>query len=81
LARKLQALPFVECKAEESEINMVFFNVTKSGFDPNAYINHMMKKNIKVSGETSPGRYRFVTHNGISKQDIDFVVENLKEIL
>jgi threonine aldolase len=81
LARKLQALDFVECNPDESEINMVFFNVTKPGFNPAAYIKHMMEKNIKVSGEVSPGRYRYVTHNGITKQDIDIVVDSLKEIL
>jgi threonine aldolase len=81
LAAKLKALDFVECNPEESEINMVFFNVTKPGFNPSAYINHMMEKNIKVSGETSPGRYRYVTHHGISKKDIDIVVDTLQEIL
>ncbi len=81
LARKLQALEFVECNPEESEINMVFFTITKPGFDPASYIHQMMKNNIKVSGETSPNRYRYVTHNGITKQDIDFTVDRLKEIL
>jgi threonine aldolase len=81
LAEKLHALNFVECNPAESEINMVFFNVTKPGFNPNAYINHMMSKNIKVSGEVSPGRYRYVTHHGIAKQDIDVVVDSLKELL
>ncbi len=81
LAQKLQALNFVECNPDESEINMVFFTITKPEFDPAAYINHMLKNNIKVSGEISPGRYRYVTHNGIEKQDIDFVVKTLKEIL
>jgi threonine aldolase len=81
LAKKLQALDFVECNPDESEINMVFFNITKPGFNPSDYIKHMMGKNIKVSGETSPGRYRYVTHNGITKQDIDFVIDSLREIL
>ncbi|MDR2900844.1 MAG: low-specificity L-threonine aldolase [Treponema sp.] len=81
LAQKLQSLEFVECKPEESEINMVFFNVMKAGFNPSTYMSHMAAKNIKVSGEVSPGRYRFVTHHGISKQDIDFVVDSLREIL
>ncbi len=80
LARKLQTLEYVECSPEETEINMVFFNVTKPGFDPAAYMHHMMKNNIKVSGEISPGRYRYVTHNNITKQDIDLVIDCLKEI-
>jgi threonine aldolase len=81
LAQKLQALNFVECDPSESEINMVFFNVNKPGFNPSSYIKHMAEKNIKVSGETSPGRFRYVVHNSISQQDIDVVVASLKELL
>ncbi len=81
LAQKLQALNFVECNPGEVEINMVFFNIRKPGFSADAYTKHMLGKNIKVSGETSPGRYRYVTHHGITRKDIDLVIDSLGEIL
>lgn len=81
LARSLNALNFVSCSEAETEINMVFFDITKPDFDPDAYIAYMAGHGVTVYGEVSTGRYRYVTHNGITKDDIDFVVAKLGEFI
>lgn len=81
LAQKLGELEFVSSDPNEVQINMVFFNIDKPGFDPEAYVEFMAKHNIVVYGEVDPGRYRYVTHNGIDRNAIDFVVERLAELL
>ncbi|MPN41470.1 hypothetical protein SDC9_189016 [bioreactor metagenome] len=46
----------------------------------NTLIEKLYEKNIKVSG-TENGEYRFVTHVGVTKNDIDYVINCMKELM
>ena len=43
-------------------------------------IEKLYEKNIKVSGAEA-GEYRFVTHIGVTKEDIDYVINSIKELM
>jgi len=40
----------------------------------------MMDRNIKVNG-IEDGEWRFVTNNDVSKENIDYVIQTMTEIL
>jgi len=82
LAEKLAALEHVECVPEEVQINMVFFKVTKPGFSPDVFVKRMAENSVVISGEFGgPGKYRWLTHYGIERSDIDGAVGVLSELL
>jgi len=82
MAEKLAKLPHVKCSPDDTPINMVFFNITKPGFCPDNFVRHMNKNNILTNGEIGgPGVYRWLTHNDVSRDDIDVAVKALEELL
>lgn len=80
LARKLNEFDCIEVDEEKVQINMVFFKITKSDFDSVQFQKKMLEKGIKVNPEDH-GIMRFVTHNDISREDIDRVIEVMRELL
>jgi len=76
MARELSKLPYVKIDTEAVHINMVFFTISKPGFNHDGFVNHLLEKGIKINANDN-GVYRFVTHNDVSRADIDFVVDSL----
>lgn len=76
LAEKLSDIEGITLSMEDIETNMVFATIQVSGFNSQQYVDYMFRKGIKVYGALSEETqlYRFVTHHGINRQDIDQVV-------
>jgi len=80
MAQKLNALPGVTVDMEAVEINMVFFTVRGTKKAPSTFRDAMLKQNIKIN-DPSGGVFRWVTHNGVSRGDIDVAVHALSELI
>ena len=78
LGERLSGIPGISVNREMIRINMVFWRTEIPGFDGGAFVNFMRERGIKISGGPE---YRFVTHNDISRQDIDTVVSALRDYI
>jgi threonine aldolase len=78
LGGRLAEIPGIRVDREKIRINMVFWKAEIPGFDSGGFTAFMLKRGIKAGG-SSEGAYRFVTHNGISREDIDTAVQALRE--
>ncbi|MBU3189468.1 low-specificity L-threonine aldolase [Clostridium bowmanii] len=80
LGEELTKIPGIVVNKEDTHINMVFFNMHGTGLNSDKLVEKFYAKGIKINGEED-GLMRFVTHNWVSKEDIKFVVDSIKEIL
>ena len=80
LASQLNSFDFISVIYDRLDINMVFFTMPDSIITENLFISKLLEKGIKING-TECGEYRFVTNNDISKEDIDYVIKTIKEII
>ncbi|MCL2397178.1 MAG: low-specificity L-threonine aldolase [Defluviitaleaceae bacterium] len=81
LGQQLSKIPGISIDLEKIHISLVFFNITKPGLDHNGFAAALLDKGVKINGVESDGQYRFVTHNDISRDDIDNAVQIIKEFL
>ncbi len=80
LAKKLEEIDGVEVFKNRLDINMVFFTIDENIITNDEYVKKMEDKDILVGG-IEFGEYRLVTNNDVTKEDIDYFIESLKEIL
>ncbi len=80
LADRLEELDSCSVIRNRLDINMVFFTLPESVITESALVAGLQKKNIKINGQED-GEYRFVTHHGISSDDIDWVIESMKTLI
>jgi threonine aldolase len=78
-AELLSELPGLEVNKEDIHINMVFFKVATK-LDGARLKEEFLKRGIKVNPPEN-GEMRFVTNYWVSKEDIDKVVADFREIL
>lgn len=79
-SEELSKLPGVNVKFDRTDIDMIYFEMGEDVISEKVFVEKLFEKNIKVSG-TEDGEYRFVTHVGVTKSDIDFVIKCMKEII
>ncbi len=79
-AEELSKLPGVNVKFDRTDIDMVYFAMGEDIVSEKVLVKKLLEKNIKING-TEDGEYRFVTHVGVTKSDIDFVIKCMKEIM
>lgn len=79
-AEELSKLNGITVKQDRLDIDMIFFEMGDDIIPEKKLIEKLREKNIKVSGKED-GEYRFVTHWEITKQDIDFVISCMKELM
>lgn len=80
LASKLNEIEGFSVDLDKVQINMVFCNVEKENFDFEDFARKLFEKGIK----TNPGYegvIRFVTNKDVSREDIDYTIKCIKEIL
>jgi len=77
LAHELDKFPFVETCVSDVHINMVFIRVTKPDFDHAAFVQSLLEHGIKIN-PSEDGEYRFVTHNDITRDDLDVALGVLR---
>ncbi|MCB2289680.1 low-specificity L-threonine aldolase [Clostridium sp. CS001] len=80
LGDELSKIPGIIVNKEDTHINMVFFDMKNTGFNPDKLVEEFYNRGIKINGEEE-GLMRFVTHNWISGENIKFVIDSFKEIL
>lgn len=75
---KLNQISAIDVDLDSIKINMIFFTITKDGFNEDHFIKHLQNRNIIING-VDHGQYRFVVHNYIEKDQISYVLEVLEE--
>lgn len=80
LAGKLAELPGVKLDMDSIHINMVFFTIDNLKMSDAEFIDRLYQKGIKVNGAYR-GILRFVTNNDVSREDIDYAVSCIKELI
>ena len=79
LADELSKLKGINVMRDRLDIDMVFFEMSEDVIAQEKLIEELFKRNIKINGLEN-GEYRFVTHIGVTKKDIDYVIGCMKEI-
>lgn len=79
LAKELGNIPEVTILEDNLHINMVFFKLDES-VNTSALVKYLLDNDIKVC-DVEDGLMRFVTHYWITKENIDFVVQCIKDFL
>ena len=80
MAQKLAKLPHIEIDVDAVEVNMVFFKIDKDKNLIAKLPQELANEGILINGEDQ-GLFRFVTHHGISRKDIDSVAQLLGAML
>jgi len=80
LAKMLHQMPYIELDESKVQINMVFFKINQPDFDHNDFYEYLLSKGIKIN-PVDDGFYRFVTHNDISKADVDLTLKFVSDYL
>lgn len=78
LCTRLKEVEGLEVYEERQQINMVFFRLKDFPLNSSALVKYMADRDIRINGEDN-GMMRFVTHNYVSKEEIDKVVQLLKD--
>jgi threonine aldolase len=80
LAEKLNEIEGFSVDLDKVQINMVFCNVSRENFDFEDFAKKLLEKGIKTNpGEN--GVIRFVTNKDVTREDIDYTIHTIKEIL
>nr|WP_246583116.1 low-specificity L-threonine aldolase [Clostridium simiarum] len=80
LADRLEEIESCRVYRDRLDINMVFFTLSESVISDSALISGLHEAGIKISGKED-GEYRFVTHCGVSAENIDTVIQAMKNII
>ncbi len=75
----LKEVSGIEVFSERTQINMVFFKLNGYPLSSEELVLHMADKGVLINGEDN-GIMRFVTHNYVNQEEIDFVVNEMKNI-
>jgi len=77
LASKLSQIPFISIDTSTVHINIIFFKIESPNFDHKNFTQTLLDSGIKTNPAEN-GLYRFVTHNDISRNDIEYVIDLIK---
>ena len=80
LGAELNKIPGIEVFMEGIQINMVFFDMSETGCDPQVLVAELLKKGIKVNGPED-GIMRFVTNYWVTENDVHYVVDCVRDIV
>lgn len=80
LAEELSKIEGINVKFDRNDINMVFFELPNEIIKEEKLISKLLDRNIKINGQED-GEYRFVTNKDVTREDLEYVVEQMKEIL
>jgi len=77
---QLSKLPQITIAPKPPQINMVFFKIETLGFNHEKFAAYLLQKGIKTNFAEN-NEYRFVTHNDVSPEDLDFVLNEMTSYL
>lgn len=79
MAERLSEIPGVEVIKDRLDIDMVFFKMGEDVIPEKVLVEKLYEKNIKING-AEDGEYRLVAHIGVKREDIDYVINCMKEL-
>ena len=80
MSGKLKTIKGVSILEDRLDINMVFFTLSSEIIKEETLIQELLTRGFKVNG-TEDGEYRFVTNHGVARENIDDLIEAMKEII
>ena len=80
MAEKLSEIKGIKVDFSRRDINLVFFTIDEGMIEDKVLVDSFFDSGIKING-IEDGEYRFVTNNWVTKDDVDFTVNKLKELL
>jgi threonine aldolase len=80
LGDELSKLPGITVLKNDIHINMVFFDMSQTHLNDETIVTEFFNKGIKINSSEA-GLMRFVTHHGINREDIYYVVDTFKNII
>lgn len=80
MAKCLMEIPGIKLTTEDVHINMVFFDMEETGVSSDKLVKELFEKGIKING-IEGGLMRYVTNNDVTKEDIDYTIQCMKEIM
>lgn len=80
LAKKLSEIPGIKLDLDSVHINMVFFDITDTKVSSDKFVAELFNHGIKSNGAEN-GMLRFVTNHDVSREDIDYTIQVIKEII
>ncbi|MEL7648293.1 MAG: low-specificity L-threonine aldolase [Sedimentibacter sp.] len=80
MAEELSKIDGVRVIKDRLDIDMVFFEIDSNLITSSELVQKLYAKNIKINGEEG-GEYRFVCHIGVSREDIDYTISCMKELI
>jgi len=78
MAKALAEIPYMAVYLLAVHINILFVKVANPGFNHDAFAAYLLEKGIKINTADANGVYRFVTHNDITRENIDYVLDVIK---
>ncbi|MDF2674649.1 MAG: low-specificity L-threonine aldolase [Clostridiales bacterium] len=79
-AEEISKMDKINVKMDRLDINMVYFEIQGSPISSEELVEVLKQKGIKING-IDKGEYRFVTNKDVTREDVLYVVEILKEIV
>jgi threonine aldolase len=70
----------LEIDMEAVQTNMVFFQVPSEMMEANKFVQHLGKSGVRVNPPVGR-RVRMVTHYGITREDIEYAMQVVKEVI
>lgn len=80
LGCELAKIPGIKVFMEDIKINMVFFDMSDTGYDPEKLVTELLNKGIKINPPEN-GIMRFVTNYWVTEDDVHYVVDCVKSIV
>lgn len=80
LGAELAKIPGIKVFMEGIQINMVFFDMSGTGCDPQVLVTELLKTGVKVNGPED-GIMRFVTNYWVTEDDVHYVVDCVRKIV
>lgn len=80
MGKELSKIPGIKVNMDDIHINMVFFDMTETGYDSNKLAEEFYSRGIKINPEED-GLVRFVTNYWVTREDVLFVVNTLRELV
>lgn len=80
LADELDKIDGISVNKNTNDISMVYFTMGEDVIPEKEFVQKMYDRGIKISGMEN-GEYRFVTHVNVSREDVDTVINTVKELV
>lgn len=74
LGTELAKIPGIKVFMDDIKINMVFFDMSATGYDPAKLVSELLDKGIKINPPEN-GIMRFVTNYWVNEDDVHYVVD------